>query len=261
MKREYYYSDELRDDFASTNGKIVNRKISGSYRYSHSSPGWKITAFFAYRVLATPLVWTYTRVWLGVRVKNRKALKGIKGCFLYMNHTQNIADAFTPTITAFPKRADIITGPETVSIKGVRTLVGMLGAIPLPSTPGAFRNYERRLKESVKKNKVVTVFPEAHIWPYCNFVRDFPDKSFSYPYRTGSPAVAGVTVYRQRRFLKKRHPHITIFLSDPMYPDLSLPEKEARKKLRDEVYAFMCATVKEKNSYEYVRFIKKEEKK
>ncbi|MBR6228875.1 MAG: 1-acyl-sn-glycerol-3-phosphate acyltransferase [Eubacterium sp.] len=258
MKREYYYTDEINDDFASTKDKIDCVRIDKSYRYSHRSPVWRITAFLAYRIFATPLVWAYTRIWLGVRVKNREALKQTKGCFLYLNHTQNIADAFIPTISAFPKRADIITGPETVSIRGVRTLVAMLGAIPLPSSPAAFRNYEKRLKEVVKEKAVVTVFPEAHIWPYCNFIRSFPDKSFSYPYRAGSPAIAGVIVYRQRRFFKKHHPHITVYLSDPIYPDFSLPEKEARKMLRDEVYSFMVKAVKKNKSYEYVKYIRKE---
>lgn len=133
MKRVYYYNDEVNDDFASTNGKINSDTVNGDYRYSHPSVGWKIASFFAYRVFATPLVWLYTKVWLGVRVKNRRALRKVKGCFVYMNHTQNIADAFLPTISAFPKRAYVVTGPETVSIKGIRVLVALLGAVPLPS--------------------------------------------------------------------------------------------------------------------------------
>ena len=137
MKRVYYYNDEVNDDFASTNGKINSDTVNGDYRYSHPSVGWKIASFFAYRVFATPLVWLYTKVWLGVRVKNRRALRKVKGCFVYMNHTQNIADAFLPTISAFPKRAYVVTGPETVSIKGIRVLVALLGAVPLPSALSA----------------------------------------------------------------------------------------------------------------------------
>ena len=259
MKREYYYTDEVNEDFASTNGKIAGDTVNGSYRYSHPSFGWKIAVFYAYRLFATPLVWLYTKVWLGVRVKNRKALRKVKGCFLYMNHTQNIADAFIPTIAAFPKRAYVVTGPEAVSIRGIRVLVALLGAIPLPSALSAHRNFEQKLKEAMDEKAAVIIYPEAHIWPYCNFVRDFPDKSFSYPYRAGAPVVAGVTVYRRRRLFRNHHPHITVYLSDPLYPDLSLPEKEARKKLRDEAYAFMSRTAKEQDSFAYVRYIRRHE--
>ena len=90
MNRVYYYSDEVNDDFASTNGKIDSDTVDGSYRYSHSSVGWKIAVFIVYRIIVTPLVWLYTKIWLGVRVKNRKALRKVKGCFVYLNHTQNI---------------------------------------------------------------------------------------------------------------------------------------------------------------------------
>lgn len=256
MKREYFYTDEVNDDFASTNGKIDRDTVNGAYRYSHPSFLWKIGVFFAYRLFATPLVWLYTKLWLGVRVKNRRAMRGVGGCFLYMNHTQNVADAFIPSIASFPKRAYVVTGPEAVSIKGIRVLVALLGAIPLPSALSAHRNFEQKLKEAIEERTAVTVYPEAHIWPYCNFVRDFPDKSFSYPYRTGAPVIAGVTVYRQRRIFKKHHPHITVYLSDPIYPDLALPEKEARKKLRDAAYDFMSRTAKERGSVEYVRYRK-----
>ena len=77
MKRVYYYNDEVNDDFASTNGKINSDTVNGDYRYSHPSVGWKIASFFAYRVFATPLVWLYTKVWLGVRVKNRRTLRKV----------------------------------------------------------------------------------------------------------------------------------------------------------------------------------------
>ena len=258
MKRVYYYSDELKDDFASTNGKITIDTVNGSYRYSHHSIGWKTAVFFVYRFFATPLVWLYTKIWLGVRVKNRKALKKVKGCFVYINHTQNIADAFIPTISAFPKRAYIVTGPETVSIKGIRVLVALLGAVPLPGTLSASRHFDRKLKEAMDEKAAVYIYPEAHIWPYCNYIRSFPDKSFSYPCRTGSPVVAAVTVYRQRRVFKKHHPNITVYLSDPFYPDASLPGKQARKKLRDEVFAYMVQTAKEHNSFEYVKYVHKD---
>lgn len=256
--KTYYYSDERSDDFASSNGKISSDTVDGSYVYSHQGAFWKIGEFIAYRLFATPLVWLFTKVWLGIRVKGRENLKKAGGCFLYLNHTQNIADAFIPSIAGFPRKAHIVTGPEAVSIRGIRVLVSMLGAVPLPSRFSAARNFEARLQELIDKRRVVTIYPEAHIWPYCNFVRDFSEKSFSYPYKTDAPVVAGVVVYRERRVFRNHHPHITLYLSEPMYPDLSLPEKQARKELRDQAYAFMSETAREHNSYEYIRYVKRE---
>ena len=259
MKKVYYYRDEVNDDFASSNGKIDRDTVNGEYKYSHHSVLWKIGVFFAYRLIATPLVWLYTKIWLGIRVENRAAMRKVKGCFVYMNHTQNIADAFSPTILSFPKRAYVVTGPEAVSIKGIRVLVALLGAIPLPSALSAFRPFDNKLREAMEENASVIIYPEAHIWPYCNFIRRFPDKSFSYPCRLNAPVIAAVTVYRQRKIFKNLHPHVTVYLSEPLYPDADLPEKQARRKLCDEAYDFMSRTAKEHNSYEYVKYIKIED--
>lgn len=259
MEKVYYYTDEVNEDFASTNGKISRDTVDGKYRYSHRSVWWKLGVAVAYRLFATPLVWLYTRIWLGVRVKNRAAMRKTGGCMVYLNHTQNVCDAFIPTILSFPKRAYVVTGPEAVSIPGIRTLVALLGAIPLPSALSACRSFEAKLQEAIEEKAAVIIYPEAHIWPYCSFVRRFPDKSFSYPCRLGAPVIAGVTVYRQRKILKNHHPHITVYLSDPIYPDPTLKEKQARRKLCDEAYDFMSRTAREQGSYEYVRYIKKED--
>ena len=181
MKREYYYTDEVHDDFASSNGKIDRDTVNGEYRYSHPSVGWKIAVFFAYRLFATPLVWLYTKIWLGVRVKNRKALRSVKGCFVYMNHTQNVADAFIPSIASFPKRAYVVTGPEAVSIKGIRILVALLGAIPLPSALSAHRNFEQKLRKRWRKSPPSSSIPRRISGPTAILSAVFPTSRFPIP--------------------------------------------------------------------------------
>lgn len=257
-KKIVYYTDELHDDFSASDGKINRDAVDGSYDYFHRSIWFRIGAFFLYRVIATPLVWLYCKIWLGLRIENRAAVKKTKGCFIYLNHTQQVCDAYLPALCSFPKRGYVITGPETVSISGIRTIVAMLGAIPLPSALSAHRNYEDRLREvTTEKECPVIIYPEAHIWPYCNFIRGFPDTSFTYPVKMDRPVIAGAVVYRQRRFFKNHHPHATLYLSDPMYPDQSLPLKKARKKLWEDAYAFMSE--KAKDSYEFIAYKKKPE--
>ena len=255
-ERVRYYSDPVHEDFAATNGKIARNRVDGSYRYTHRSLLWRVGVFVLYRVIATPIVWLWTRLWLGIRVKNRRAIRTLrgKGCFLYMNHTQNICDAYIPTVACFPKRASIITGPEAVSIPGLHVAVAMLGAIPLPSDVAAARHFYDRLGEEMRGGAAVTIYPEAHIWPYCSFVRDFPDTSFAYPVKLNAPVIAGVVVYRQRRILKGMHPRATVYLSDPLLPDTTLPPKQARRKLRDEAYRFMSGTARAHNSYAYIEY-------
>lgn len=258
MKKTFFYHDEVHDDFAATNGKIGRDKVDGSYRYVRKSVWWKAISFFVYRIIVTPIVWVWVKVWLFLSVKNRKAVRSLKtGCFLYLNHTQDVCDAFIPTLSVFPKKTYVITGAEAVSIPGIRLLVAMLGAVPLPSNVKAARNFFEKLNDAMREKAAVTVFPEAHIWPYCNFVRSFPDTSFSYPYRLDVPAVAGVVVYKKRKIFKNAHPRAEVFLSDPIFPDRSLGEKAARKKMRDEAFAFMSDTAKKQESFAYIDYIRK----
>ncbi len=256
----YYYKDEINDDFASTNGKINTNVVDKNYKYSNNNIFWKICSFFIYRIIVTPIIWVFTKFYLGIKIKNRKAIRSVKGSvFLYLNHTQNACDAFIPTIATFPKKAYIITSADTVSIKGIRWLVSMLGAVPLPNRYSGAKKFEARLSEICNKKSVITIFPEAHIWPYCNFIRHFSDKSFSYPYRHKTAVVAGVVVYRKRKLFKNMHPKVTLYLSEPCYPDFSIDEKSARTRLRDYCYSFMNSKVKEYQSYEYIRYEYKED--
>ncbi len=259
-QRVIYYSDELNDDFAGTD--ISTRKIDGEYEYVPSSPLWKAAAFIVYRIIATPVVWLLCKLVCGLKIRNRKVLKKLRGngFFMYGNHTHGMADAFTPTLAAFPRRTHIIVNPDAVSIKGLGTVVSMLGAIPLPSTLSAMKAFRRAIDYHCEQGRAIAIYPEAHIWPYYTGIRDFPAASFEYPVRLGAPCVAFAATYRARRIFKRLPPLMTLTLSEPFYPDKSLADREAKQKLRDEVYEFMRKTVCTDDNYEYVRYVRKQDK-
>ena len=123
MKKQkvIYYKDELNDDF-SKELNVKTRKITGDYKYLFGKNVFKhFFGFILYRLIATPVVYIYMYLFRGLRVKNRKALKKIKGgYFLYANHTQVCADAFSPSIVTFPKKAEILVHPDAVSIPETR---------------------------------------------------------------------------------------------------------------------------------------------
>lgn len=255
-KKTVYYSDELNEDFALSRDKIGSDTVDGEYKYARDGSLYRIGSFILYRLVATPVAWLYCRLWLGLRIKGKKNLKSLKnGYFIYGNHTQNIADAFIPTLVTFPRKCNIVTGAETVSIRGLRTVVGMLGAVPIGTTFGAKKNFYRDLKLRISQKQAVAIYPEAHIWPYYNDIRAFPDSSFAYPEKLSVPCVGYTVVYRQRRVFKNLHPCATVYIGEPVYPSNDV----GRAELRDEIYGFMKKTVKDKESYEYIAYRKKTE--
>jgi len=253
-KKTIYYSDELNDDFASTNGKISTKTLPDDYKYIHKSPVWHFFAFILYRFFATPFVFLAMKLVFGLKVKNRRALRKIKGgYFLYGNHTQDAADAFTPSLLTFPKKANIITSPDAVSIPVCNIVVPMFGGMPLHHSVKGMANLAKAMRHNVGRSQAVVIYPEAHIWPYYNKIRPFSEKSFAYPYHMNVPAVGFVITYRERKIFKKLHPLITATVSEPVYPS----DCESVKDMRDRIYDFMSKTAEKENSFEYIKYIKR----
>lgn len=257
-KRVIYYRDAANEDYAGTD--IDTKSVGADFPFAPIGAIWKFFAFIAYYVIAAPLVFFYCYVFCGFRVKNRKAIRKIRktGFFLYANHS-HFTDAFLAPIVAFPKRAYVIVGPDTVSIKGLRNFVQMVGAIPIPDVFSGMPSFLNAIRLRIEENCCISVFPEAHMWNYCTFLRPLKSGSFRYPVHLGVPSVAVAVTYQQRKlpFLKK--PRRTVFISDPFYPDESLPQKEAQRKLQDEVEAFLREKLDTYSTYKYYDYRKAED--
>lgn len=251
-----YYTDPLNDDFAGT--KIKTQKVDPKYRYIHKNICWR---FFAYTTcaLVKPIVYIIETALLGVKIKNKKALRKVKGgCFLYGNHTSFI-DAYTPYVLSGLKTNRILVNPDALSIKGIKTLVEMFGAMPVPDDLATMRNFVNAIEYYNKKGHNITIYPEAHIWPYYTGVRPFKDSSFYYPAKMNAPVVAFFTAYTQPTgiFKKFKKANITVYVSDPFYPDLTKPVKEAQKELRDQVYQFMSEMSEKYSTKQVIEYVRK----
>ena len=253
--RVVYFSDPLNDDFANNNIKTCN--IAAGFCYVHKSILWKISSFFIYYIIALPLVWLMAKILLGLKFKNRKVLRKLKGqgFFLYGNHTQAL-DAYIPPLAAFPKRSYILANPDAVSIPGIKNLVMMLGALPIPSKLSGFKQFMDATYTRCAENACIAIYPEAHIWPYYTGIRPFSDSSFRYPVTADAPVVAMVTTYRKRRglfcFLKR--PGMTVTFSEVFYPDKELTARQAQAKLREQAFDFMDNTSRNTQQVEYIRY-------
>ena len=251
-----YYRDERNDEFS--RAQITPRKIDGSYVYLHTSPWKRFTRFFWYRIVATPLAALYTKLVFHHTVVNPKVLKdfGKRGYFLYGNHTQDIADALIPNLLYVRQPSYVIVHPNNVSMPILGRITPSLGALPLPDDRVAYRHFLEAIETRIGEGAKVVIYPEAHIWPYCTWIRDFPDTSFAYPIRWGVPAFCFTNTYQARRFSKK--PKIVTYIDGPFYPDTSLPERQQRRELRDRVHACMCERAK-LSTVVKIQYIKKEE--
>ncbi len=253
-RKVIYYTDELNEEFSTA--KIEPRVIDENYKYIHKNPIWNITAYIVQNILSMPIKVLYAKIKFKIKYIGKDKLKKYKneGYFIYGNHTQAFADTFIPSIANYPKRNYFIVNPENVSMKLLRTIVEMLGAIPIPSNKKAMKNFLETIEKRVQNKYSITIYPEAHIWPYYTKIRPFKEVSFKYPIQLSKPSFCITNTYQQ---YGKDKIKIVSYIDGPFFPNKNLQMKEQQQELRNQIYNTMVERSKNSN-IEYIKYVKKE---
>ena len=255
MNKIIYYEDELNDEFSKSS--IEPRIIDENYKYVHKNPLWNLCSFVLQNILSVPIKILYAKIKFRIKYIGKEKIKSYRneGYFIYGNHTQPFADTFIPSIPMYPKRNFLIVNPVNISLKGTGTLVEMLGAMPIPSNKSAMKNFLEAIKQKTNKGYAITIYPEAHIWPYYTKIRPFKDVSFKYPIQLKKPAFCITNTYQSYGKNNKKI-KIVSYIDGPFYPNKELTLKEQQKELRNKIYN--CMDERSKNSnIEHIKYIKK----
>ena len=246
MKRKtryFYYYDELTDDFAGND--IETKALPEDYEYLPKS---RVFRFFSPGVyhFVRAICLLCEKLGVAMRVRGKKALRRredrSRGCFVYGNHTSAFSDAVTGATLCGAKECYVVCNPDALSIKGIRTLVRFVGALPTPSTRRQYADFGAAVKALYERGDPILIYPEAHIWPKYSAIRDFSDVSFAYPVKLNAPCFAKTTVYRKKKNSRTKG---VMLIDGPFYPDPSLGEREARAELCARVKGAMRARVEE----------------
>ena len=126
----------------------------------------------------------------------------------------------------------------------------MLGAIPVPGNREAMKHFLESVNKRIKQGYAITIYPEAHIWPYYTKIRPFKVVSFEYPVKLKTPVFCFTNTY-QKYGKKQDKVQIVSYIDGPFFLDETLT---AKQKLRDEVYN--CMVERSKNSnVEVIKYI------
>ncbi len=250
-ERTVYYSDLLNDDFAGTDINTV--ELPADYRYF---PKTAIRRGFAggLNLAVSPLIMLLQQTVYGEKIVGRKKLKGYRknGFYLYGNHTRSMGDAYCPNLLAFPKKAYIVASADCFSIKGIRRFVEDLGGIALPNNPKGFKNYSQAMKQHAEKGHIVTLYPEAHIWPQYTGIRPFKPATLHYPAETGKPVFTFTTTWQKRKILPGAR--TVVYVDGPFMPDMNLPMDKRKEALRNAAFEAMTERAKNSN-YEKIHYV------
>lgn len=247
------YQDELNDEVIEFD--VKKKEIDDNYKYIHKNIFYRIYSWITYRIFATPIVWIWFKLFRRTKYVNKKILKTVKGgYFVYSNHVEQQSDAFSPALICFPQKPHVVVNSDNVSMPIVGRLTRMWGALPLPDTVTATKNFTKAMEQIVSKGNPIVIYPEAHLWPYYTKIRPFSDKSFRYPVIMNKPIFTFTTTFVKRKEGKK--PKIVIYVDGPFYPDNNLSRVESQKVLRDLVYNTMVDR-SQNNNYMYCIYSKK----
>ncbi len=251
-----YYTNELEDEFSVT--QITPKRIDETYQYLHEGVWKRFTHFFWYRIIFTPIAFVYTKIKFHHQIIGKEKCKPFlhTGYFLYGNHTQDLGDAFMPNMMNFPKHNYVIVHPNNVSMPFLGHITPSLGALPLPDNMKAYKNFLHAVETRIHEGNAVVIYPEAHIWPYYTGIRPFREDSFAYPIKENAPIFCFTNTYQKRKYSKK--PKIVTYIDGPFYADDTLPLRERRKALRNQVYETMTERAKYSDHIQ-IQYIKREE--
>lgn len=253
--KKIYYKDELNDEFSSA--QIKPRIINEKYNYS-KNPIWDFCSIIMQNIISMPIKFFYAKLKFRIKFEGKEKFKKYRkdGFFIYANHTQVFADTFIPSLADFPKRNFLIVNPENISMKPFGWAVEMLGAIPVPGNKTATKNFKEIINKRIKKNSSITIYPEAHIWPYYTKIRPFKSVSFKYPVELEKPTFCITNTY-QSYGKNNNKIKIVSYIDGPFFINNDLSKKEQKEDLRNRVYQKMCERSKNSN-IEKIKYIKKD---
>ena len=169
-----------------------------------------------------------------------------------------MGDAFIPNLLTVGRRNYIISGEQANSLTVLLPIMNALGLVPLSQDRAQQVQMLKCIKKRVSDGHSVTIYPEAHVWPYYTDIRPFVSDSFRYPVTMGVPAVAITTCFQKKWFGKK--PRAVTYVDGPFYPKAELSKGENIEYLHGAVYEKMKERAKAHSTYVYYEYKKKEDK-
>ena len=216
----------------------MKRKKTGDLL--HHSLIYKILSSLLY-LIAYPILFLITKIFLGLKIKRRENLSKVGDEYIVVANHINMIDCAMIALSIFPRVPYFLTLQSNLQIPFIKYLVMLLRGVPIPRNKSGKEKMVNTINKLLKKGEVVGIYPEGHLIPYCDTIREFKDGAFNFSVKNSVQILPIVFTYREvddiRRFIKKK-PFITLTILNPEYPNLEV-SKESIKELKQRVYRKM----------------------
>ena len=192
--------------------------------------------------LAMPFLLLIDKVWLGLRVKGLKNVRGIRGGFVTVCNHVHPMDSTMVGLSLFPRQVFFPTLDANTHLKVAGTFVRALGGLPIPMSTAGLPRFFAALERTIARGGCVHFFPEGELVPYDTQLRPFQRGAFHLALRQRAPVLPMVVTYRPTRGIARlwrRRPCMTLVIGKPLYSIDNGPSPAAEARLRDAAHREM----------------------
>jgi 1-acyl-sn-glycerol-3-phosphate acyltransferase len=201
--------------------------------------GNHVKEFFArifYSGIVIPLLVLIDGCLFGLKIKNRKLLKKIRGtgAVAICNHIHEM-DCTMCAVAFGIRKLLFVSQPSNFSLAVAGFFVDILGSVPTPSTPKEIQSFMYTLSKHLRKRQAVLFYPEGERQNYAEGLREFQRGPFYLAIDAQVPVLPMKIVYRDPdgllKFFKKK-PCLTLIIGEPLYPNSLLLNNDAEADLK-----------------------------
>ena len=206
----------------------------------HHSIIYKILSGLLY-LIAYPILFLVTKLWLGLKVEGRENLSKMGDEYITVANHINMIDCAMIALTIFPRIPYFLTLQSNLEIPFIKYLVMLFRGIPIPRKKSGKEKMVNTIDGLLKRGEIVGIYPEGHLIPYYDGIREFKNGAFNFAVRNQVPILPIVFTYREPegiiRFIKRK-PFITLTILEPEYPKTEISKANVQE-LKNRVYRKM----------------------
>ena len=206
----------------------------------HHSNFFQISSRIFYTVIVIPVLFVWTRLILGVRVKGRKNMGRFKGALTLCNHV-HMLDSALVSLVLFPRKLVFPTISQNMETLWPGKMVKLLGGVVIPGNISELKDFMNEMELLLAKGRVIHFFPEGELNPYDTKLRNFKKGAFYLASQARVPIVPMSISFRKPKGIYKlirNKPTMVLHVGKPIQPmsadspdDLRLRMQLAQKQM------------------------------
>lgn len=199
--------------------KLYDFNIDENYEYFKEGKLFKIASNILYYGIAYPILSILNKIIYDLKIEGKENIKNLNtGAISVSNHVL-VLDCSMIGLAIFKRRVYFTTREESFKIPFVRKLIKLLGAIPIPKSINNKKYFLEAIKKGLDEGKIIQIYPEGVLKPYCENIRNLRDGAFKIAKETNKPIIPIRIKFRDpsgiRKFFKKKK-DVTVKVYSPV---------------------------------------------